>query len=34
MQILHSRFAEDGSENIGFRPGPLRLLVQKLEAVP
>ena len=34
MQILHSRFAEDGSENNGFRPGPLRLLVQKLEAVP
>jgi hypothetical protein len=34
IQILHSRFAEDGSENTGFKEGPLRLLVRKLEAVP
>jgi len=34
LQILHSRFADDGSENPGFRPGPLRLQIQRIEAIP
>jgi len=34
IQILHSRFAEDGSENKGFKPGALKLVLQKLEALP
>lgn len=34
IQILHSRFGDDGSENPGFSPGPLKLLVQKIEAIP
>jgi len=34
IQILHSRFSDAGSENPGFRAGPLRLLVRRIEAVP
>jgi hypothetical protein len=33
LQILHSRFNDSGGLNPGFRPGPLRLLLRKIEAV-
>ncbi|OUT74207.1 MAG: epimerase [Synechococcus sp. TMED19] len=33
LQILHSRFADDGGQNPGFRAGPLRLEIQRIEAV-
>ena len=32
LQILHSRFADDGESNPGFRAGPLRLQVLSIEA--
>lgn len=31
MQLLHSRFADDGRENPGFRAGPIRLLLRSIE---
>ncbi len=34
LQILHSRFNDRGGENPGFRAGPLRLLIRRIEAVP
>ncbi len=33
LQILHSRFSDAGGENPGFRAGPLRLLLRRIEAV-
>jgi hypothetical protein len=33
LQLLHSRFAEDGRENPGFRSGPIQLLVRAIEPV-
>ncbi|QBE69184.1 hypothetical protein SynWH8101_1601 [Synechococcus sp. WH 8101] len=33
LQLLHSRFAEDGRENTGFRAGPIQLLVRAIEPV-
>jgi Complex I intermediate-associated protein 30 (CIA30) len=34
IQLLHSRFSDDGGENPGFRPGPLRLLLRRIGTVP
>ena len=34
IQILHSKFNDSGGLNPGFREGPLRLLLRRLEAVP
>ncbi len=34
LQILHSRFNDSGGLNPGFRPGPLRLLLRRIEALP
>lgn len=34
IQLLHSRFSDDGGENPGFRPGPLRLLLRRISSVP
>jgi hypothetical protein len=34
IQLLHSRFGDDGGDNPGFRPGPLRLLLRRLGTVP
>ncbi len=33
LQILHSRIADDGESNPGFRAGPLRLQVLSIEAI-
>jgi len=34
LQLLHSKFNDNGGLNPGFRPGPLRLLVRAIRAVP
>jgi hypothetical protein len=34
LQILHSRFNDSGGPNPGFRAGPLRLLIRRIEALP
>ena len=34
LQILHSRFGDDGGENSGFRAGALRLRIQAIRALP
>lgn len=34
LQILHSKFNDSGGLNPGFRAGPLRLLIRRIEAVP
>ena len=34
VQILHSKFGDIGGRNPGFRPGPLRLLIRSIRAVP
>jgi hypothetical protein len=34
LQVLHSKFGEDGRANPGFRPGPLRLGITAIRAVP
>ena len=34
LQILHSKFGDIGGRNPGFRPGPLRLLIRSIRAVP
>ncbi|WP_216902945.1 CIA30 family protein [Synechococcus sp. CCY 9618] len=34
LQILHSRFGDDGSANPGFRAGPLILELMAIHAVP
>lgn len=33
LQLLHSRFGEDGGANPGFRPGPLHLELLSIDAV-
>ncbi|MCP9926930.1 CIA30 family protein [Cyanobium sp. CH-040] len=33
LQILHSRFNDSGGPNPGFRAGPLRLVIRRIEAV-
>ena len=34
LQILHSRFGDDGGVNSGFRAGPLRLGIESIWALP
>jgi len=34
LQLLHSKFNDSGGLNPGFRPGPLRLVVRSIRAVP
>jgi hypothetical protein len=34
LQLLHSRFGDDGGPNPGFRAGPLHLVIQSIHAVP
>ena len=34
IQLLHSKFGDDGSLNPGFRSGPIRMLVRTIRAVP
>jgi hypothetical protein len=34
LQLLHSRFNDSGGLNPGFRPGPLRLVVRSIRAIP
>ena len=34
LQILHSRFGDDGGVNSGFRAGPLQLRIQAIRALP
>lgn len=34
LQVLHSKFGEDGRANPGFRPGALRLGIEAIRAVP
>jgi hypothetical protein len=33
LQLLHSRFGDDGGPNPGFRAGPLHLVIQSIHAV-
>lgn len=33
LQLLHSRFSEDGGPNPGFRPGPIHLVLQGIHAL-
>jgi len=33
MQLLHSRFGDDGSPNPGYRPGPINLVIRCIDAV-
>ena len=34
IQVLHSKFGDAGALNPGFRPGPIRLLIRSVVAVP
>ncbi len=34
IQVLHSKFGESGELNPGFRPGPIRLLIRSIRALP
>ena len=34
LQLLHSRFGDDGGVNSGFRAGPLRLAIHSIRALP
>jgi hypothetical protein len=34
LQVLHSRFGDDGSPNAGFRAGAIRFLIQAIRAYP
>jgi hypothetical protein len=34
LQLLHSRFSDDGGSNSGFRSGPIQLRLQSIEALP
>lgn len=34
IQLLHSKFGDDGGLNPGFRPGELRILIRSIRAVP
>lgn len=33
LQLLHSRFGDDGGPNPGFRPGPIHLEIQAIDAL-
>lgn len=33
LQLLHSRFSDDGGSNQGFRSGPIRLEIQAIDAL-
>ena len=33
LQLLHSRFGDDGGSNAGFRPGPIHLNLQAIRGV-
>ncbi len=32
LQLLHSRFGDDGQANLGYRPGAIRMLLRSVEA--
>ncbi|SBO42318.1 CIA30 family protein [Cyanobium sp. NIES-981] len=34
LQLLHSRFGDDGTPNAGFRPGAISFLLQAIRAYP
>ena len=34
LQVLHSRFGDDGSANSGFCPGPIRFVLHAVRAYP
>lgn len=34
LQVLHSKFSDDGGLNTGFRPGALHLNLEAIRAVP
>ena len=34
IQVLHSKFSDAGDLNPGFRPGPIRLLIRSIRALP
>ena len=34
IQLLHSKFGDDGSLNTGFHAGPIRMLVRAIRALP
>jgi hypothetical protein len=34
LQLLHSRFGDDGGPNAGFRPGPIHLEIHATDALP
>jgi hypothetical protein len=34
LQVLHSRFDDQGGLNQGFRPGPIALQLKQISAVP
>ncbi len=34
LQLLHSRFGDDGAENGGFRPGPIRFCLHAIRGYP
>jgi hypothetical protein len=34
LQLLHSRFGDDGADNAGFRPGPIRFCLHAIRAYP
>jgi hypothetical protein len=34
LQLLHSRFGDDGSPNTGFRPGPIQFCLHAIRAYP
>ena len=34
IQVLHSKFGDAGDLNPGFRPGPIRLLIRSIRALP
>jgi hypothetical protein len=33
LQLLHSRFGDDGGPNAGFRPGPIHLVIHGIDAL-
>jgi hypothetical protein len=33
LQLLHSRFGDDGGPNAGFRPGAIHLRIQRIDAL-
>ena len=34
IQVLHSKFGDDGALNPGFRSGPIRLLLRSIRTLP